>query len=110
MGKAMSAELLLQYISYLLTGIGVLAFLVSVIVQTVKEMPVFKKIPTSVVALAVSLILTPISVIVLYNYYRIVIEWYYIFAAIVAAFIVYLVSTGGWERVAGIWNRSKYKK
>ena len=110
MGKAMSAELLLQYISYLLTGIGVLAFLVSVIVQAVKEMPVFKKIQTSVVALAVSLILTPISVIVLCNYYRIVIEWYYIFAAIVAAFIVYLVSTGGWERVASIWNRSKYKK
>ena len=78
MGKAMSAELLLRYISYLLTGIGVLAFLV--------------------------------SVIVLCNYYRIVIEWYYIFAAIVAAFIVYLVSTGGWERVASIWNRSKYKK
>ena len=97
-------------ISYLLTGIGVLAFLVSVIVQAVKEMPVFKKIQTSVVALAVSLILTPISVIVLCNYYRIVIEWYYIFAAIVAAFIVYLVSTGGWERVASIWNRSKYKK
>ena len=41
MGKAMSAELLLRYISYLLTGIGVLAFLVSVIVQAVKEMPVF---------------------------------------------------------------------
>ena len=110
MGKAMSAELLLQYISYLLTGIGVLAFLVSVIVQAVKEMPVFKKIPTSVVALAVSLILTPISVIVLCNYYRIVIEWYYIVAAIVAAFIVYLVSTGGWERVTGIWNRNKYRK
>lgn len=110
MGKAMSAELLLRYISYLLTGIGVLAFLVSVIVQAVKEMPVFKKMQTSVVALAVSLILTPISVIVLCNYYRIVIEWYYIVAAIVAAFIVYLVSTGGWERVTGIWNRSKYKK
>ena len=60
--------------------------------------------------IAVSLILTPISVIVLCNYYRIVIEWYYIVAAIVAAFIVYLVSTGGWERVTEIWNRSKYKK
>ena len=33
MERVISAEMLLQYMSYLLTGIGVLAFLVSVIVQ-----------------------------------------------------------------------------
>lgn len=35
----MNMEVLMQYMSYILTGIGVLAFLVSAIVQTIKEMP-----------------------------------------------------------------------
>lgn len=43
MERVISAEMLLQYMSYLLTGIGVLAFLVSVIVQSIKEMPGLKR-------------------------------------------------------------------
>ena len=91
----MNTEMLMQYITYALGGIGILAFLVSVVVQVIKEMPVLKKIQTNVVALAVSLILTPVAVVVLCIYYGIVIEWYYVFASFLAAFIVYLVSTGG---------------
>lgn len=106
----MNMEVLIQYMSYILAGIGVLAFLVSVIVQTIKEMPALKKVQTNVVALITSLILTPVAVIVLCTYYQIVIEWYYIFASFIAAFIVYLVSTGGWERVTEMWNRNAYKK
>lgn len=78
--------------------------------QTIKEMPELKKVQTNAVALITSLILTPASVIVLCTYYKIVIEWYYIFASFIAAFIVYLVSTGGWERVTEMWNRNAYKK
>lgn len=37
------------------------------------------------------------------------IVWYYIVASVVGAFIVYLVATGGWERVKEIWDRTKYK-
>ena len=106
----MNMEVLMQYMSYILTGIGVLAFLVSAIVQTIKEMPELKKVQTNAVALTTSLILTPASVIVLCTYYQIVIEWYYIFASFIAAFIVYLFSTGGWERVTEMWDRNAYKK
>ena len=69
----MNTEMLMQYITYALGGIGILAFLVSVVVQVIKEMPVLKKIQTNVVALAVSLILTPVAVVVLCIYYGIVI-------------------------------------
>ena len=106
----MNIEILMQYMSYILAGIGVLAFMVSVIVQVIKEMPGLKKVQTNAVALATALILTPVSVIVLCTYYTVVIELYYIFASFIAAFIVYLVSTGGWERVTEMWNRNKYKK
>lgn len=106
----MNVELLMQYVTYALMAIGVIAFLVSVITQVIKEMPVLKNIQTSAVALSVSLILCPLAVIIACQYFKVVIIWYYVFASFVAAFIVYLVATGGWERVTEMWNRTKYNK
>lgn len=106
----MSMELLIQYVTYALTAVGVMAFIVSIITQVIKEMPPLKKIQTNVVALAVSLILCPIATIIACQYFKIVVEWYYVFASFIAAFIVYLVSTGGWERVSEMWGRTKYNK
>ena len=100
---------ILEDITYGLALIGVLAFMVSIVVQAIKEMPGLTKIPTSIVALITSVILCPLAVICLCTYYKIVITWYYIFASFLAAFIVYLVSTGGWEKVKEIWDRTKYK-
>ena len=106
----MNMELLLQYVTYALMAVGVAAFLVSCVTKVIKDLPWLTLVPTSVVALIVSMILCPVAVIVACQYYKIVIEWYYIFASFVAAFIVYLVSTGGWERLKDIWDRTKYKK
>lgn len=106
----MSMEILLQYVTYMLAVIGVLAFFVSLITQVIKEMPGLRKIQTNVVALAVSLILCPLAVVIACQYFKVVIVWYYVVAAFLAAFVVYLVSTGGWEKVAEMWNRTKYKK
>ena len=103
-------ETIMQLVTYLLFAIGGLAFVCSLIVQAIKEMPWLVKIPTNVVALVISLILCPVAVVILCQYFKIVIEWYYIFASFIAAFIVYLVSTGGWERVAEMWKRTKYNK
>lgn len=106
----MNMELMMQYVVYMLMAIGVLAFLVAVIVQVIKELPLLQRIPTSLVALAVSLILCPLAVVIVCQYLKIVIVWYYVFASFIAAFIVYLVATGGWERVAEMWQRTKYNK
>ena len=96
-----NVELLMQYVTYVLMVIGGLAFVVSAIVQAIKELPWLNQIQTSVVALAV---------IIACQYFKIVIVWYYVFASFIAAFIVYLVATGGWERVTGIWERTKYNR
>lgn len=106
----MNTEVLLQFLTYILAAVGVLAFIVSIITQVIKEMPVLKNIQTNAVALVVSLILCPVSVVVACQYFKIIIEWYYVFASFIAAFIVYLVSTGGWERVSDMWSRTKYNK
>lgn len=106
----MSMEILLQNVTYMMAAIGGLAFIVSLITQVIKEMPGLRNIQTNVVALAVSLVLCPLTVLVVCQYFKIVIVWYYVFASFLAAFVVYLVSTGGWENVAEMWNRTKYKK
>lgn len=91
-------------------AIGGIAFLVSAITQVIKDMPGIKDIQTGVVALAVSFILCPAAMVMACQYFGITIVWYYVFASLIAAFIVYLVATGGWERVSDIWRRTKYKK
>ena len=84
----MNTEVLLQFVTYILAAVGVLAFIVSIITQVIKEMPVLKNIQTNAVALVVSLILCPVSVVVACQYFKIIIEWYYVFASFIAAFIV----------------------
>lgn len=106
----MNVEVLMEYVTYALIAIGVLAFLVSIVTQVIKEMPGLKNIQTNAVALVVSLVLCPVSVIIACQYFNIVIVWYYVFASFIAAFIVYLVATGGWEKVSEMWNRTKYNK
>ena len=105
----MNMELLMQYFTYALIAIGVLAFLTSIITQVIKEMPGLKNIQTNAVALLIALILCPLAVVILCIYLQIAIMWYYIIGAVIAAFIVYLVATGGWERVKEMWDRTKYK-
>ena len=103
-------EVFLQYVTYALMAVGVLAFIVSAITQVIKEMPYLKNIQTNAVAMVVSLIVCPVAVIIACQYFKIVILWYYVFASFIAAFIVYLVSTGGWEKISEMWNRTKYNK
>lgn len=105
----MNVEMIMQYVTYALIAIGVLAFLVSVITQVIKEMPGLVNMQTNAVALVISLILCPLAVIILCIWLNIRIIWYYIIGAVIAAFIVYLVATGGWEKVSEMWNRTKYK-
>lgn len=94
----------------LIGAIGVLAFLVSIITQVIKEMPGLKNIQTNAVALVVALILCPLAVVILCIMFNIRLLWYYIVGAVIAAFIVYLVATGGWEKVSEMWKRTKFDK
>ena len=50
----MNINKMLPYVTYLLVAIGVMAFLVSVITQVIKELPGLKEIPTAVVVIALS--------------------------------------------------------
>lgn len=104
----MNVNEMMTYASYLMMAIGVMAFLVSVITQVVKELPGLKAIPTAVVVIVLSLILCPTALVAVMMWMSRPITWYMIFACMIAAFVVALVALDGWERVSDIWQRTKY--
>ena len=106
----MKLEILLQYATYGFMVIGILAAVVSIITQVTKEIAFLNRIPTSLQVLVLSLILCPVVLVAACQYFRIVITWYMVFGAFIAAFVVALVAMGGWEKVREIWNRTKYKE
>ena len=106
----MNINEIMNYVTYALIAFGLMAFVVSLIVQAIKDLPWFKKLPTSAVALITSFIVCTATMVAFCEYFKIVIEWYYVFAAIIASFVIYMVATGGWERVKTIWDKTKYKK
>ena len=105
----MDVTSLMQYVSYVLIAIGVMAFLVSAITQVIKSWPGLSKLPTSAVVIVLSLILCPTVLVAVMAWMKQPIEGYMIFACILAAFIVALVSMDGWERLKEIWERTGYK-
>ena len=108
--KKMNMNEIMQYPLYLLTAIGVMAFIVSVITQVIKSWPGLEKLPTAAVVIVLSLILCPAAFMALMAWQKQPITWYMVFACMIAAFVVALVAMDGWERLKEIWERTGYKE
>ena len=106
----MDINIVMQYGSYLLIAIGVMAFIVSAITQVIKSWPGLDKLPTSAVVIVLSLVLCPLALVMIMAYLNQPIVWYMIVACVIVAFLVALVAMGGWEKISEIWQRTKYKK
>ena len=102
------ANEMIQYSTMILGSTGIIAFLVSAVVQTIKDLPVIGRVPTSVVAFVVSLVLCPVAVICYCSWRGINLTWYIVAGAIAGSFPVYLIATGGWEKLHDIWKRTQY--
>ena len=105
----MNISAIMQYVSYLLIAIGIMAFIVSVVTQVIKSLPGLNKLPTSAVVIVLSLVLCPLALVALMAWQNQPIAWYMLFACAIVAFIVALVAMDGWERLRQIWERTKYK-
>lgn len=85
-------------ISALLVIIGALVALVNIIVQVLKQIT-WDKIPTNIVALLVSIILTLIAFFAWAAYVNLYIYWYYVAAAIVVGFMVAYAAMFGYDKL-----------
>ncbi len=105
----MNVTEMMQYVSYVLIAIGIMAFVVSVITQVIKSWPGLDMLPTSSVVIVLSLVLCPVSFMALMAWQKQRVQWYMIFASVIGAFVVALVAMDGWERLKEIWERTQYQ-
>lgn len=96
---------LINYGTTLSAIIGLLAFIVSIITQVIKEMPVISNIPTSLLVITLSVSITPAAYIAYVQYSYMQLHWYMIVASIIVGFFVAFVSMFGWEKIDNIYSR-----
>ena len=98
-------EFAITSITSLITVIGALAFMVSIITQVFKGVGVLSKVPTDILVFVLSLVLTVTVFVAYMQYIQMAIVWYMVVAAIMAGFIVAFVAMYGWEKFSELWQR-----
>ena len=94
-----------EYGSMVLGAMVLLVFATTIIVEVVKGL--FKKVPTNIVAVAVSLIVTVLAVVILCAVMGISMAWYYIVGAVLLGIFVAYASTFGFDKFKATWERLK---
>lgn len=98
-------SLTVESLSQLMVAIGTLAFVVSVITELIKGIGVFKKIPTDIVVIILSMVLTVVAFFAYAQYTALVVTWYLIVAAIIGGFFVAFITMYGWSKLKELWTR-----
>lgn len=96
---------LLGYTLNLLSVVGILAAIVMIITEMVKEIGIIKRIPTKLTALVISFVVIIGAMVVYLNMAEAAFVWWYLVAAFFAAFIVGYLSVNGWDALYEIWKR-----
>ncbi len=100
-------ELITNNLVIVMAIIGVLAFIVSVITEVTKEIGIFKRIPTDLQVIVLSLFLCLFSYFAYCSYSGMMILWYLIVGIIIGSFIVSFVAMFGWEKLINLYERFK---
>lgn len=93
--------------SKILALIGGLAFIVTVIIEVIKNIKLLEKVPTQLVVIIVSMLVCVIGYLAYASYSGIAITWYYVFAAFISSFVVSYVSMYGFDTLKELYDRFK---
>lgn len=94
-----------ETLSQLVVAIGALAFIVSVITEVIKSIGVMKKVPTDVVVIILSMVLTVVAFFAYAQYAALVVAWYWVVAALICGFFVAFIAMYGWSKLNELWTR-----
>ena len=103
----MDLNVILQNGAVILTIIGEMATFVTIVTEFTKSWGFLDRIPTSLQVLAVSMLVSVLSVVIYVQMQEAEMVWYYIVGAIVLGWIVAYVSMYGWEKLTEMWGRFK---
>ena len=103
----MDLNVFLQNGAVILTIIGAMATFVTIVTEFTKSWGFLDRIPTSLQVLAVSMLVSVLSVVIYVQMQEAEMVWYYIVGAIVLGWIVAYVSMYGWEKLTEMWGRFK---
>lgn len=101
-------EYLTQNAVVIMGIMGFLAFVINIIVEMTKELPVIKKMPTKAYVLIVSVVVCVLAIIIYAAVVGMQLQWYYIVLAIFGAFIIGYLAIYGWDTLKELYDR--YKK
>lgn len=90
--------------------VSLLAFAVSAVTEATKDIPFFKKIPTQLQVLVLSLVFTVASYIAYSLYTGAEITFFCILGAFFGGFVVSLVAQGGWSSITKLYERVSSQK
>lgn len=92
-----------QYFAIGMLVIGVLAFLVSIVVEVLKG--VFAKLPTDILVFLLSVVLTIIAYFTATSYFKHPVVWYEVVGVIIGGFLVAFVAMYGWSKFSDLYKR-----
>lgn len=93
--------------TYGLAAVAVLACVVSLVTEVIKGIDPLKRVPTDLVVLALSCIITVVAYFCVNAYYSRAFLWYELVATIIASFVVAFVAMNGWDKLNALWLRFK---
>lgn len=102
-------ELIVGLVTNVVGLLGVLAFIVSVIVQVTKGL-IPKKIPTQVFVIAVSIITTYAGLAIIAGFQGTKYNYHIYILALFLSFIVAFLAINGWENLIKLWDRFNKKQ
>lgn len=93
--------------TYGLAVVGILVFLVTIVTEMIKGVGPLKSVPTNLVVLVLSIIITVVAYFAAIAYFVRPFVWYELVAAIIGSFIIAFIAMNGWDKLAEIWTRFK---
>lgn len=94
--------------SAILTIVGVLVVLTNVIVEVLKKVT-WGKLPTNILAVIVSMVLTVVAFFAWCQIKGITVVWYMVVAAVVVAFLVAYAAMFGFDKLKEVLNQINNK-
>lgn len=93
--------------TYGIAAIAIAAFIVSIITEVIKDIGPLKNVPTNLVVIALSMLVTTTAYFGVSSYFTRAIIWYELIATVVASFVVAFVAMYGWTKLTEVWDRFK---